>query len=825
MTTSSKQPSAGLHVLKFGGTSLGNSDRVREVASIIAAQSEKGPTIAVVSALGHVTDELVEASELAMAGDRRYAAKLDEIRELHLESVKELAAPEERSEVAQSVDSILSHLEELLQGVSLVKECTARTQDGVLSVGERLSTILVAAALRAQGTDAEACDTTALIVTDANFGAASVDMAATRGRVVPHFEQASSLQVVTGFIAGTATGETTTLGRGGSDYTATLLAAILDAEAVEIWTDVNGVMSADPRIVQEAFSLKSLSYDELMELSHWGAKVMHPAAVQPAREKGLRVLIRNTLNREFEGTEVHEGAPTEPGFPVRGIASINNVSLLRLEGTGLPGSTGTAERLFGALARERISIILITQASSERSICFAVEPGKLEQSVAAIHDAFALERQAGLVEDLVVEERCSILAAVGDAMRESPGIAGRIFDVLGHHRVNVRAIAQGSSELNISLVVTEDDEERALRAIHRALFRPPGRSLRLYVAGVGRVGAALLDQIDAQTGRLRADGVEVVLAGLSRSKGTALKQAGLDLSDWRGVSEAEMTAGAADMVESAMSSDHPCRVFVDATASPDVAEYYESLLGEGVAVVSANKLAFSGSMERFETLQRLGAQGMGLFFETTVGAGLPVLKTIEDLVATGDEIERVEGVLSGTLGFISDRLMGGASFSAALKEADDLGFTEPDPREDLGGRDVARKLVILGRMAGFSFELDDVEIEPLLPGEGWADAAVDEFWKRLPDVDAHFAEQREQAMAAGNVLRYLASVDDGHASVRMTEVGPEHPCASLSGSENLVTIISTRYADTPLVVRGPGAGPNVTAAGVFADILRALAES
>ena len=824
MSTSPAGPSVGLHVLKFGGTSLGSSELVREVASIIAAQAEKGPTIAVVSALGHVTDELVIASEWAKAGDERYVAKLEELRNLHLESAQELTGPEDQSGVAESVDLILTRLEELLRGISLVKECTARTQDGVLSVGERLSTILVAAALRARGTDAEACDTTGLIVTDANFGQASVKMAPTRERVVPHFEQAESLQVVTGFVAGTLAGEITTLGRGGSDYTATLLGAILDAEAVEIWTDVNGVMSADPRIVKEAFSLESLSYDELMELSHWGAKVMHPAAVKPAREKALRILIRNTLNREFEGTEVREDAPTKPGFPVRGIASINHVSLLRLEGTGLPGSTGTAERLFGALAREHISVILITQASSERSICFAVEPGKLEQAVDAIHDAFALERQADLVDDLVVEERCSILAAVGDAMRDSPGISGRIFDVLGHHRVNVRAIAQGSSELNISFVVTQDDEERALRAIHRALFRPPGRSLRLYVTGVGRVGAALLDQINAQSERLRAAGVEVVLAGLGRSKGAVLDPAGLDLSEWRRVSEGEMTPGA-DMIESAVHSDHPCRVFVDATASAEVIEDYEALLREGVAVVSANKLAFSGSMERFETLRGLGAQGRGLFFETTVGAGLPILRTIEDLVATGDEIERIEGVLSGTVGFISDRLMAGTPFSQALKEADDLGYTEPDPREDLGGRDVARKLVILGRMAGFSFEMDDVQIEPLLPGEGWGDMNVEEFWKRLPEVDAYFAERREQALAAGHALRYLASVDKAHASIRMTDVPPGHPCASLSDSENLVTITSTRYANTPLVVRGPGAGPEVTAAGVFADILRALAES
>ncbi len=823
MSASSEDPRAGLHVLKFGGTSLGNSERVREVASIIATQSEKGPTVAVVSALGHVTDELVTASELATAGDERYGARLRELRELHLKSVEELARPEDQERVAKSVETLMAGLDELLQGVSLVKECTPRTQDGVLSVGERLSAILVAAALRAHGTEAEACDAKDLIVTDANFGSANVILKTTREQVVPHFEQAAPLQVVTGFIGGTTTGDTTTLGRGGSDYTATLLGAILEAEVVEIWTDVNGVMSADPRIVQEAFSLESLNYDELMELSHWGAKVMHPAAVQPARESGLPILIRNTLNRDFEGTEV-QGVAAPGRGPVRGIASINDVSLLRLEGTGLQGAPGTAERLFGALARARISVILITQASSERSICFAVEPHKLDEAVELIHEAFELERAAGLVEDLVVERRCSILAAVGEAMRESPGIAGRIFDVLGHHRVNVRAIAQGSSEINISFVVTQDDEERALRAVHRALFQPEGRSLRLYVTGVGRVGAALLDQIEAQAPILRDSGVEVVLAGLGRSKGVVLDVEGLDLSDWRRVAESEMT-DAAEMIQTAVRSDHPRRVFVDATASQEVTENYETLLGAGVAVVSANKLAFSETMERFQTLKRLGAQGMGIFFETTVGAGLPILKTIEDLVATGDTIDRVEGVLSGTVGFISDRLMGGATFSEALKEADDLGFTEPDPREDLGGRDVARKLVILGRMAGFSYELDDVHIEPLLPGEGWTDISVDEFWKRLPEVDDPFTERREKALEAGNVLRYLASVDNEHASVRMTEVGPGHPCASLADSENLVTIISTRYKNTPLVVRGPGAGPDVTAAGVFADILRALAES
>ena len=824
MNSSSASPSAGLRVLKFGGTSLADAAHVRRVAAIVAAQSASSPTVAVVSAFEGVTDDLAEAAAWAEQGDARSAEKLEQIGERHRDGAAELVSEGELVVVTEAVEALLDRLEELLQGISLVKECSPRTRDSVLSIGERLSSILVAAALRAQGTDAAPCDAANLILTDANFGRAWVDLEASRSRVREHFGQSGPLQVVTGFVGGTAEGETTTLGRGGSDYTATLLGAMLDAEAVEIWTDVNGVMSADPRMVREAFSLKSVSYDELMELSHWGARVMHPSAVQPAREQDIPIVIRNTLNPDFPGTQVKADPARDSEYPVRGIASINDIALLRLEGTGLQGAPGTAQRLFGALAGERISVILITQASSERSICFAVEPGESARAVELIHAEFALERQVGQVDDLIVEEHCSVLAVVGEAMRETPGIAGRIFDVLGHQRVNVRAIAQGSSELNISLVVTQEDEERALRAIHRSFFHPPGRSVQLYVTGVGRVGAALLDQLKAQAQKLRQGGVEMRLAGVARSKRAAIDPMGLDLGSWREVLESG-TSSASGMLEQVLESDHPSRIFVDATASGEVIEAYEPLLQDGVAVISANKLAFSSSMERFQTLRVLGAQGMGIFFETTVGAGLPVLRTIEDLISTGDTIQRIEGVLSGTLSFICDRLMVGTPFSAALREADERGFTEPDPREDLGGRDVARKLVILGRIAGFSLEMDDVEVEPLLPDQPWVTGPLEAFWEKLPEVDAEFNERRAAAVADDTALVYLGSVEDGRATVRMTGVPASHACSGLSSSENLIAITSRRYAETPLVVRGPGAGPEVTAAGVFADVLRALAES
>lgn len=810
-------------ILKFGGSSLADPERIRRVVELVRQSSQQAPTIVVVSALGGVTDELLDVVEAAVGGVPGQDGRIAEIGERHRKALGALADAAELDPLVAEQDGLLAQLEDLLRGVSLLHECSPRTLASVLSFGERLSAPIVAAALRRGGVPAEPCDARELIVTDDTFDNAWVDTEATYQRLGDHFDAARPLQVVTGFIAATPGGETTTLGRSGSDYTATLLGAATGAEVVEIWTDVDGVMSADPRLVPEAYPLDSLSYPELMELSHWGARVMHPAAVHPARRARVPVRIRNTFNPGFPGTLVVERPSSPPGHPVRGIASINQVTLMRLEGPGLQGVPGIAERVFGTLARERISVILITQASSERSICFAIEPRDAQRAVRSLEKQFALERSAGLVDAVAVEERCSVIAAVGESMREVPGISGRLFGVLGHHRINVRAIAQGSSELNISLVVSRDDEERALRAIHSAFFGERD-SAQLFLAGTGRVGTALLTQLGGQIQTLEAQGTDLVLAGVARSRVAVVRPAGLQIGGWsEALVEGDTTFEG--MVESILSSDHQQRIFVDCTASTTVAGTYERLLADGVAVVTANKLAFAEAASRFEKLRDLGRRGMGLYFETTVGAGLPVLRTVDDLVSTGDRIRRIEGALSGTLGFLFVRLMEGARFSQALREAEARGFTEPDPREDLGGRDVARKLVILARVAGIPLEPGDVEIAPLLPNEPWVDGPLDAFWEGLPGVDGAFEAQRTKALAREASLCYLGRIENGAARVDLTEIAADHPCAGLGGSDNLIAVTTDRYADTPLVVRGPGAGPEVTAAGVFADVLRALAEA
>jgi aspartokinase/homoserine dehydrogenase 1 len=815
-------PKRRIRILKFGGTSLADPGRIQAVCDLVGRAARAGPVAVVVSALGGSTDELVAAARGAARG-ASFDQVLDGIRARHATAIDELAHPDERPPLTDELERLTDELHGLLQGVSLIRECSPRTWDSIVSFGERLSAPIVAAALRAAGSDAEWCDARDLIATDDTFGSAWVDERATAERIQRHFACPQPTQVVTGFIASSAKGDTTTLGRSGSDYTATILAAALDAEEVEIWTDVDGVMSADPRMVPEAFSLEALSYEELMELSHWGARVMHPASVRPARRAGIPLRIRNTLNPAFPGTRVVPDPPRSGAHAVRGIASINDVALLRLEGAGMQGVPGIAQRLFGALARDRISVILITQASSERSICFAIEPGDLERARELLAREFELEREAGLVDELSVEEHCSVLAAVGEGMRETPGISGRVFGVLGHHRINVRAIAQGSSELNISLVVGQEDEQRALRAIHDAFFLDAG-SAQLFLAGTGRVGAAFLGQVQAQADALAEGGVEIRLAGVSRSHQAAVRSNGIDLGRWRD-ELAEGTSSIDGMLDAVLASDHPHRIFVDCTASPHVADRYETLLRDGVAVVTANKLAFSGTEARFRQLQRLGERGMGVYFETTVGAGLPILRTVSDLVLTGDRIRRVEGLLSGTLGFLFHRVGQGVPFSEALHEADERGYTEPDPREDLGGADVARKLVILGRVAGMAMEPGDVQIEPLLPDTPWLAGTVDEFWSGLRSVDDDFEAARARAQASGESLSYLGRIEGGRATVGLTTIPDDHPCAGLDGSDNLVAITTDRYADTPLVVRGPGAGPDVTAAGVFADVLRALAEA
>ncbi len=813
-----------LHVLKFGGTSLASAERIERVGQIVTRANQDARVVVVVSAMGGVTSDLIDASVLAAQGDEAYLAVLDRVVALHDEPLASLVAEQERERVLAAYQTWAEELEDRLHGISLVGECTVRTLDAVLAFGELVSSTLLTAMLRKSGMDAEACDARALIVTDDAFGSARVDRETTAERVRVHFAATDAIQVVTGFIASSPGGETTTLGRGGSDYTAALLAADLSADRLEIWTDVDGVMSADPRLVPQAFPLAKLSYEELMELSHFGAKVVYPPSVHPARERRIPLVIRNTFNVEFDGTHVGEDAAAATAGPVRGISSINDVALLRLEGDGMVGVPGVVARLFQALARDEVNVILISQASSEHSICFAVAPASVARVLRSVEDEFSLERTVGLVEHLIVEEDLSIIAAVGEAMRDTLGIAGRLFSVLGQCGVNVHAIAQGSSELNISLVVAKSDEVRALQALHDAFFQPRASTAQVFLAGVGNVGAALLTQIEEMAHKGDEGGGTVLrLVGVASSRRSLLDGSGVSIAEWQQHLEASDRAPDA-VIEQALEPTRGAKIFVDCTASEEISGRYEDLLASGTAVVAANKWAFSGSMDRYRALTSPAAGSARAYFETTVGAGLPVLRTISDLVATGDEIVSVEGVFSGTLGFVIGEVMAGRSFSEALAEARAGGYTEPDPREDLSGRDAVRKLLIVARVAGMVIEPADVRVESLLPGDGWQNSGIDSFMSRTPEVDETFAQRRTDAIEQGRHLCFLGSVSREGATVGLTAVAREHPCYGISGTDNVIIIRTVRYP-TPVVVRGAGAGPEVTAAGVLADILAAVRES
>jgi aspartokinase/homoserine dehydrogenase 1 len=803
-------------ILKFGGTSVSSGSGVDVIKEQVEERLKTSRPVVVVSAFAGTTDALLGAARAAASGDLE--GRLEEIRDRQYAAVARLLGEGGRARVP-TLEADLTDLGRLLQGIGILGECSPKTLDSVLSFGERISMAVVVAALRQRELDAEPCDARNFMVTDDRFGEARVDFHATAAAARERFAGFSGVPVVTGFIGATRRGEATTLGRGASDFTASVLGAVLDAEAVEIWTDVPGVMSADPREVPGAFPLPELSFDELLELSHWGAKVMHAAAVRPVRDKNIPLHIKSTMAPAAPGSVVtREGGSAATG-PVRGIASVDRAVLVQVEGAALSKPSVLA-RLFSISAGVSGSQLFVSQGSSERSVCFALRPDIAATVIPSLEEEFNLERRSGEMEALHVEEDSSIVTVVGDAMRRVPGTAGRVFGVLGNHGVNIRAIAQGSSELSISFAVGRDQRTSALRAIHDVFFAPKPRPAELFVAGLGRVGTELMNQLAGGA----AERHRLVVAGLSRRKGAVLTPNGADLSSWREVVDA---GGATldDVVDAALASGRHPRIFVDCSASSDPVMHYERLLRAGVAVVTANKVGFSSELGSYQAFEAAAAQGARFYHETTVGAALPVLGTVRDLVATGDTIDSVDGVLSGSVGFVFDRVMAGEPFSNAVREAHERGYTEPDPRDDLSGLDVARKLLILARQAGLELEFKQMVVEPVLPGPEWAGMSLEEFWRRLPELDAPFEQRRKEAHTTGGRLVFLARLHGQRAGVRVESVSPEHPCWSLRGTENLVAIRSARYHTVPLVVRGPGAGPEVTAAGVLADVLRARSEA
>ncbi len=815
-------PARPYRVLKFGGTSVTGPERVEVIAAEVRARMAELHPVVVVSAFAKVTDAMTEAARAASSGGG-YEPLEERLRAEHLGAARALLGAE--SEVEVELTRRLDQLGRLLRGAALLGECSPRTFDAVLATGEALSSVVIAAALRARGVPALAVDPGEWIVTDHTFGEAAVDLAATEAAVrreAAAAVAAGQVPIVAGFTGATPGGEVTTLGRGGSDTTGAILGVCLPADLVEIWTDVDGVMSADPRVVPEAASLEGMSFAELLELSHWGAKVVHPGAARLLRDRGVPLVIKNAFHPEHPGTVVSAEGGSSGEVPVRALASCTDAAVLQLTARAGDDATGMTARALAALHRRRVRVILVTQGGSEASVCLVVPGASAAACRTALAEEFRLERETGLVEDLRVEPDCAVVSAVGDGMRHRPGVSGRVFGVLGNHGINVRAIGQGASERNISVVVSTSAGPGAVRAIHDAFFAPRPRAAELYVAGVGRVGSAFLDQLAtrAEVHRLRVNGI-------GSSRRAVLSRGGIDLRNWREALE-NGSEPAAALIDAAIDSPHHPRIFVDCTASLQLPTQYERLLTAGVSVVAANKVGFAASSVEFDRLREAAHKGGSVYYETTVGAGLPVLRTVSDLAATGDRIIRLQGVLSGTLGYLCDEVMKGHRFSEAVKGAYDLGYTEPDPRDDLSGLDVARKLVILARSAGLDLEPTDVDVEPLFPRDAAA-GTIENFWERLPLLDEPMARSRARAAAKGERLVYLGTVESGpesgKARVGLEAVPKEHPCWSLHGSENLILVVSERYHTVPLVVRGPGAGPAVTAAGVFADVLRARAEA
>ena len=810
-----------MQVLKFGGTSVASAENIEKSCAIALNALARGPAVMVVSALGGATDVLIGAGRAAASGDYRYRDTLAQLQQRHLAAAQALLPPAGQPDITDLLTRGFSELLQLCDGIFSLSELSTRTLDRLMSYGELFSSQLVREALGAR-TPAVWADARQLIRTNARFGAAEVNAEITRAQVQA-FQRAhpDELWVVPGFIAADGEGNTTTLGRGGSDYTAALLAAALDAEVLEIWTDVSGMMTADPRLVSRARPIAGISYQEAMELSHFGAKVLYSPTIQPVMERGIPLWIKNTFAPADYGTLVEVAPPHSPEV-VRGLSSIGNLSLLNLEGSGMVGIPGFSKRLFEALARERINVVLITQSSSEYSICVGVAVADVPGAQAAVDAEFATEIASGRIAPLRPENDLAIVALVGENMKNHPGISGRLFGALGQNGVNIRAIAQGSSERNISTVIRAADVRKAINVLHEAFFEPTYKQVNLYVLGPGNVGGKLLAQLAQQQQHLQQHlGLQVRVVAIANRRHCVVDDNGLDLAAWPTALAAAGPCTLEEFTQLILSRNLRNSILVDVTANPAAADHYAALLEKSVAVVACNKVAASSAYANYARLKALAQDFNTRFlFETNVGAGLPIIGTLNDLTSSGDVVRHMEAVLSGTLNFVFNNYDGSRPFTEVVRQAQAEGYTEPDPRLDLSGTDVARKILILAREAGHPLEMSDVQIDSFLPAS-CLEGDVEAFYEQLAVHEAHFRALYDAATAEGKRLKFVARFNDGAAAVGLQAVLPSHDVYELRGKDNIVLFYTDRYAEQPLVVKGAGAGAEVTAAGVFADIIRA----
>jgi bifunctional aspartokinase / homoserine dehydrogenase 1 len=811
-----------MKVLKFGGTSCGTVASIQAVLEIIKGkQAQEKGVAAVFSAMGGVTNKLLEAGAKATEGDLTYLEIVQAIENRHFEVVRALIDVKSQSKVFANIRTIINELDDLLKGISLIRETSTRTSDLVVSFGERLSTTLIYEILKAQGVDCQYLDARKVVRTNASFGMAEVNFEITNRQIQEHFSKTKSLQLITGFIGSTEKGETTTLGRGGSDYTGSIFGAALNAEEIEIWTDVDGMMTADPRKVKNAFTIPTITYSEAMELTHFGAKVIYPPSLQPAFSKNIPIRVLNTFNTDFVGTVVNRSAePSE--YIITGISSIDNLALVNLQGSGMIGVAGVSAKLFTVLAKHKISVILISQASSEHSICFAIEPSASVEVKEILEKEFKAEIAIGDVEGIDIQENLSVIAVVGEGMKKHTGVSGKLFSVLGKNGINIVATAQGSSELNISVVIEKKDISKALNVIHDTFFFSQVKSLNLFLVGTGLIGKALLEQLRGQEGFLsKYKALKVNLIGVANSRKMLINPEGISQETW--FEDLDNTGKKSELwqfVAEAKRLNLPNSIFADCTANKEIHNEYLGLFEANISVVTPNKVANSGRYADYALLHQTALKkGVKFLYETNVGAGLPVINTLQGLIASGDRFEKIEGVLSGTLSYIFNNFKAGVKFADIVKEAKIKGYTEPDPREDLSGMDVARKILILGREIGLRLEPEDVTIEKLLPENCEQAPTVDDFFKELEVSNSYFEDMVNEAENRGEVLRFIACLENNKINIGVKSINKSHPFYMMDGADNVISFTTKRYHDRPLVIKGPGAGAEVTASGVFADIV------